>query len=255
MQELLDTLAGWTAEGAGVGRAIVVRTFGSAPRPEGAVLLVADDGRIAGSVSGGCVEGAAAEEIAKARKDGHRRVIRYGISDEQAWDVGLACGGTIDVLVEPSVPEAAVEAARATATGRGGGRAIVTRLPADAPPASFGAHEPGAGEAAGVPVEIDEDGTFHGPADALPVAHDEAAIREGAHDALLRGTSRTITVGDTQYFIEAYPLRPRLVVVGAVEVARSLVRLAAELGYETVVIDGRSAFATEERFPTVDRLV
>ena len=255
MKELLETLDGWRKDGVGVGRAIVVRTFGSAPRPEGAVLLVADDGRIAGSVSGGCVEGAAAEEIAKARTDGHRRVIRYGISDEQAWDVGLACGGTIDVLVEPSVPEAAVDAARASATGRGGGRAVVTRLPADAPPASFGAHEPGPGRPAAVPVAIDADGTFEGPADARPAAHDEPAIREAAHDALLRGTSRTITVGDTQYFIEAYPLRPRLVVVGAVEVARSLVRLAAELGFETVVIDGRSAFATEERFPTVDRLV
>ena len=106
-----------------------------------------------------------------------------------------------------------------------------------------------------MPVAIDADGTFDGPADARPAAHDEPAIREAAHDALLRGTSRTITVGDTQYFIEAYPLRPRLVVVGAVEVARSLVRLAAELGFETVVIDGRSAFATEERFPDVDRLV
>ena len=64
-----------------------------------------DDGRIAGSVSGGCVEGAAAEEILAARKDGRQRVIRYGISDEQAWDVGLACGGTIDVLVSPAVPD------------------------------------------------------------------------------------------------------------------------------------------------------
>src|SRR3954447_15192146 len=104
MKELLETLDGWQQDGVGVGRAIVVRTFGSAPPPEGAVLLVADDGRIGGSVSGGCVEGAAAEEIAKARKDGHRRVIRYGISDEDAWDVGLACGGTIDVPVAPIVP-------------------------------------------------------------------------------------------------------------------------------------------------------
>ena len=90
MQELLETLDGWRAEGGavGVGRAVVVRTFGSAPRPEGAVLLVTDDGRIAGSVSGGCVEGAAAEEIWAARKTGRQRVIRYGISDEQAWDVG-----------------------------------------------------------------------------------------------------------------------------------------------------------------------
>src|SRR3954464_4456160 len=104
MQELVETLDGWRAEGAGSGRAVVVRTFGSAPRPEGAVLLRADDGRIAGSVSGGCVEGAAANENQRARADGRSRVIRYGISDEEAWDVGLACGGTIDVLIEPAVP-------------------------------------------------------------------------------------------------------------------------------------------------------
>src|SRR6476620_6645406 len=112
MKELLDTLDSWTTGGLGVGRAVVVRTFGSAPRPEGAGLVRADDGRIAGSVSGGCVEGAAAGEIERARRDGHSRVMRYGISDEEAWDVGLACGGTIDVLVEPVVPAAAVRAAR-----------------------------------------------------------------------------------------------------------------------------------------------
>src|SRR5712691_6724032 len=111
MLELQKTLDGWTAEGQPAGRAVVVRTFGSAPRPEGAVLIRADDGRIAGSVSGGCVEGAAAEEIDRARADGHARVIRYGISDEDAWDVGLACGGTIDVLVEPAIAPAAVTGA------------------------------------------------------------------------------------------------------------------------------------------------
>src|SRR5512134_53356 len=122
MKELLDTLATWQADGtrdADVGRAVVVRTFGSAPRPEGAVLLYATDGRIAGSVSGGCVEGAAAEEIDRARATGHARVIRYGISDEQAWDVGLACGGTIDVLVEPIAPAAVIAAARGS-IGAGG---------------------------------------------------------------------------------------------------------------------------------------
>ena len=128
MKELLETLDGWAAEGIGVGRAVVVRTFGSAPRPEGAVLLRADDGRIAGSVSGGCVEGAAANEIERARADGHSRVIRYGISDEEAWDVGLACGGTIDVLVQPVLDEAAVAGAHDR------GRAVATLLPADSPP-------------------------------------------------------------------------------------------------------------------------
>src|SRR5204863_4913830 len=124
MQELLATLEAWTAQGQAAGRAVVVRTFGSAPRPEGAVLVRADDGRIAGSVSGGCVEGAAAEEIERARADGHSRVIRYGISDEDAWDVGLACGGTIDVLIEPTVPTVAVTAARERGT------AVATILPA-----------------------------------------------------------------------------------------------------------------------------
>jgi xanthine dehydrogenase accessory factor len=252
MQELLDTLDGWLAEGAGVGRAVVVRTFGSAPRPEGAVLLVTDDGRLAGSVSGGCVEGAAAEEIWAVRKSGRERVIRYGISDEQAWDVGLACGGTIDVLISPRVPEAAVVAARETSEGRGDGRAIVTLLPADAPPASFGAATPGEGAEPPEVLVVHEDGALEG---SLGDADADAQLVTAARDALAHGVSRTIEVAGRQLFVEAYPVRPRLVVVGAVEVARTLVRLAKELGYETVVIDGRAAFATEARFPDVDRLL
>ena len=252
MQELLDTLDGWRAEGAGVGRAVVVRTFGSAPRPEGAVLLVTDDGRLAGSVSGGCVEGAAAEEIWAARKAGRDRVIRYGISDEEAWDVGLACGGTIDVLISPRVPEEAVAAARETREGRGDGRAIVTPLPADAPPGAFGAHQPGPGAEPPDVLVVHEDGSLDG---SLGDAAADGALVHAARDAIAHGVSRTIEVAGRQLFVEAYPVRPRLVVVGAVEVARTLVRLAKELGYETVVIDGRAAFATEARFPDVDRLL
>ncbi len=252
MQELLDSLDGWRAEGAGVGRAVVVRTFGSAPRPEGAVLLVTDDGRLAGSVSGGCVEGAAAEEIWAARRSGRERVIRYGISDEEAWDVGLACGGTIDVLISPRVPESAVIAARETREGRGDGRAIVTPLPPDAPPATFGAAQPGQGAEPPEVLIVHEDGTLEG---SLGDDQADAALVAAARDALAHGVSRTIEVAGRQLFVEAYPVRPRLVVVGAVEVARTLVRLAKELGYETVVIDGRAAFATEARFPDVDRLL
>jgi xanthine dehydrogenase accessory factor len=252
MQELVETLDGWRAEGAGVGRAVVVRTFGSAPRPEGAVLLVTDDGRLAGSVSGGCVEGAAAEEIWAARKQGRERVIRYGISDEQAWDVGLACGGTIDVLVSPVVPDQALDAARETRDGRGDGRAIVIRLPADAPPAAFGQHTPGEGAAPSAPLVVHDDGRLEG---TLGSPDADAALVDAALASLRTGTSKTVEVAGGQLFIEAYPVRPRLVVVGAVEVARTLVRLAKDLGYETVVIDGRAAFATEARFPDVDRLI
>jgi xanthine dehydrogenase accessory factor len=248
MKELLESLDAWRAEGQPVGRAVVVRTFGSAPRPEGAVLLRADDGRIAGSVSGGCVEGAAAGEIERARADGRERVIRYGISDEEAWDVGLACGGTIDVLIQPDVADAAVRAARDR------GAAVATILPADAPPAAFGRHEPGDGAPGRAPIVVSADGSMTG---TLGSAEADAVLAAAARDALLRGTSRTATIGDRQVFVEAFPVRPRLVIVGAVEVARSLAVYAHELGYEVVVVDGRAAFATPERFPPdrVDRLV
>jgi xanthine dehydrogenase accessory factor len=250
MKELLPTLEAWRAEGAQVGRAVVVRTFGSAPRPEGAVLLTTTDGRIAGSVSGGCVEGAAAEEIERARSTGRARVIRYGISDEQAWDVGLACGGTIDVLVEPALTDAL--AAAAAASTRDDGAAVVTPLPADSPPPGFGQHEPGEGAAPERPVIVHDDGRIEG---SLGSGVLDAALVGLAREALERGTSTTVELGDRQLFIEAFPVRPRLVVVGAVQAAMSLVRFARELGWATVVIDGREAFATEERFPDVDALV
>ena len=248
MRELLTTIDAWIAAGQGIGRAVVVRTFGSAPRPEGAVLLRADDGRIAGSVSGGCVEGAAAEEIEKARGNGRSRVIRYGISDEEAWDVGLACGGTIDVLVEPAL-DGAVAAAAAER-----GRAIATVLPPDAPPAEFGNHPPGEGSPPSDPIIVTGEGIVAG---SLGSRAADGALIAAASEALLRGTSRTVEIDGRSVFIEAFPVRPRLVVVGAVEVARSLVRFARELGFETVVVDGRASFATPERFPPelVDRLV
>ena len=111
MRELLEMVRAWQAEGEAPGRAVVIRTFGSAPRPEGAVLVATADGRLAGSVSGGCVEGAAFEEIQASRRAGVSRVIRYGISDEQAREVGLSCGGTLDVLIEPAVDGALRDAA------------------------------------------------------------------------------------------------------------------------------------------------
>jgi len=252
MRELLETIEVWRRDGVAVGRAVVVRTFGSAPRPEGAVLVEAADGRLAGSVSGGCVEGAAVEQIERARRDGLARVIRYGISDEQAWDVGLACGGTIDVLVEPWVRDEILGAA-----GIPGGAAVAILLPADAPAAELAPHEPGAGERPAPALIIRADGAILEGTLGDPGA--DATVAEAARSALAAGRSGIVEVpvGDAvrQVFIEVYPARPRLVVVGAVQVAIPLVEIARIVGYETVVIDGRAAFATPERFPGVDRLI
>jgi xanthine dehydrogenase accessory factor len=247
MRELLETVRSWQAEGAALGRAVVVRTFGSAPRPEGATLVVTADGRLAGSVSGGCVEGAAYEEIQAARAAGVSRVIRYGISDEQAWDVGLACGGTIDVLVEPYLRPEVVAAAGGTL-----GSVIVIPLPADAPAATFEPHPPGAGEPPGRSLRVAADGSIEGSS-GLPDA--DEVIRRAALQLLVRGGSATVAADGRQFFLEGYPETPRLVIVGAVQVAMPLARIAHELGYATVVVDGRVAFATTERFPDVDRLV
>ena len=254
MKELLDTLAAWQGEGADVGRAVVVRTFGSAPRPEGAVLLYAADGRIAGSVSGGCVEGAAAEEIERARATGHARVIRYGISDEQAWDVGLACGGTIDVLVEPVRAEAAVTAATASIGAGGHGAAVVTPLPGDSPPADVRPHEPGRGSrppsAARRPRRRPARGLARRSGAGRGAGRRPPAMR------CAEGSSRTVELGGRSLFVEVFPVRPRLVVVGAVEVARFArpTRAASSASRRSSSTAAPRSRPTE-RFPDVDRLV
>lgn len=101
MKEILPDVAAWQAEGKAVAVATVVKVEGSAPRPVGAALAVSNAGDLAGSVSGGCVESAVFEEAQEVLRSGTPKLLRYGITDEMAWDVGLACGGTIEVFVEP----------------------------------------------------------------------------------------------------------------------------------------------------------
>ena len=252
MRELLATIDSWTAEGLDIARAVVIRTFGSSPRREGATMLRASDGRISGSVSGGCVEGATAEHMEAAAASGQQRVVRFGISDSDAWDVGLACGGTIDVLVQPAVPAAALEAMRATLADRRAGRALVTALPGGSPGADIGSSTLGPAAAPVDPLVVHEDGSIDG---SFGDREADATLRELGMGAIGAGTSTVTELAGRQLFVEAFPVRPRLVVVGAVEVAVALVRLGAEMGYETVLIDGRPAFATRERFPDVDHLV
>jgi len=229
---LLPTIDAWRAEGVGFGRAVLLRAFGSAPRPAGAALLATDDGRLAGSVSGGCVEGACFEEICQARRSGRAKVVRYGISDEQAWDVGLACGSTIDVLIEPELRPELEAAARGP-----GGQIVVTPLPSGSPGPLDGPHAP----ASAVP--------------GAPLTDLAQPLRLLAAEALAAGRSVVAESAGEQYFIEIFPVPPRLVVFGAVQEAMPLVTFAHELGYRVAVVDARAAFASAERFPAADELL
>jgi xanthine/CO dehydrogenase XdhC/CoxF family maturation factor len=105
MRDILPAIERWIADGEEIALATVVRAIGSSPRPVGAKMAVTRSGRMTGSVSGGCVEGAVFEVALEVLETGRPRLVRYGISDEQAWDVGLSCGGTIDVFVEPLVKQ------------------------------------------------------------------------------------------------------------------------------------------------------
>ncbi len=99
--DVLDVAAAWRAEGKGVALATVISTGGSSPRPVGSQLAVADDGGFHGSVSGGCIEGAVVSEARAVIVEGAPRLLSYGVTDERAWEVGLTCGGTVEVYVEP----------------------------------------------------------------------------------------------------------------------------------------------------------
>ena len=217
-----------------VGRAVVTSVWGSAPRAEGAAMLATKDGAVAGSVSGGCVESAAAAEIAAAIERGSPRLVTFGVSHEEAWAVGLACGGTIRIFVEPTVRPEILDAARGP-----GGEVVATIIDG-----------PGTGAA----VRVSADGRVSGGAD-LP----RDTVRDAALAALRREASGTITLdqpgGATTVFLEVFPHQPRLVIVGATHVAAALVPLARRLGYRTIVADGRAAFLTLERFPEADALI
>jgi xanthine dehydrogenase accessory factor len=251
MRELLDEFRR-LGTGGPVGRAVVTSVWGSAPRPEGACLLARTDGTMSGSVSGGCVEAAVVEEIGLAILRGTSRLIRFSVSDETAWDVGLACGGTIEVLVEPEVRGELVTAAER------GGVVVATVVGGPAP----------AGACWILRDDASRDGP-HLPPDSLaresPEASAALAELEGrvfplAQAALSRQASMAVDIPLEQgeprrVFLEFFPRQSTLLVFGATHVAIHLTPLAKRLGYRVVVADGRAAFLTRERFPDADELV
>ncbi len=204
-----ETALRWHREGVGAALATVIETWGSAPRRIGAQLAIGGDGRIEGSVSGGCVEAAVIVEALEALEAGSHRVLEFGVSDEDAFAVGLACGGRIRVLVEPVgdvLPEAMLEELVAARARR-----------------------------AALAYEVNlETGARR--------------LVQGAYPDRMR-MDRSGFEPDGQTFVAVHNPPLRLIVVGAVHIAQALVPMARIAGYDPVLIDPRDAFGSAARFP------
>jgi xanthine dehydrogenase accessory factor len=221
--------------------ATLVNTRGTTPRKEGAKMVVGERGDIVGSVTiGGCVDAQVIEEAEDVLSSMRPRLLELNLGDEEAWEIGLTCGGTIEVFVEPLALDRSEDVGarfydRLHAHARAGGRgAIVTRLEGD-----------------GGKLLVLDDGTVEGTfGDSFL---DERFAAE-ARTAIAAGASRTLFLEATRAFVEVVTPPALLLVVGASHVAMPLMTLARTLGYRTAVLDGRPRFATRERFPDVDEL-
>jgi xanthine dehydrogenase accessory factor len=223
--------------------ATLVSTRGTTPRKEGARMLVGEGGRVLGSVTiGGCVDTQVIEESADVLGQNAPRLIEMNLGDEEAWEIGLTCGGTIEVFVEPVALDRADDAAlvffeRARALAEAGQRAaVVTRLD---------------GSPTGAKLLVREDGASEG---SLGDSFLDRRFAAEAAASMRDGRSRTLFLEGVRAFVEVWVPPSILLVVGAGHVAMPLVTLARTLGFRTVVIDGRPRFATHERFPHVDQL-
>ena len=246
MRDILEQVRAWTAQGTRFAVGTVVRTWKSAPRPAGAAMAVSETGEVVGSVSGGCVEGAVYELAQQVLAGGEPVLQRYGISDDDAFAVGLTCGGILDVFVQP------VDASR------------FPQLEAVA--AAIAGHEPvavatvvaGAGDVGARMVVWPDhvDGS-------LGSTRLDDAVADDARGMLEHGTTGTLHLGpdgerrrdDLAVFVESYAPPPRMLVFGAIDFAGAVVRIGKFLGYHVTLCDAREVFATRARFPDADEVV
>jgi len=248
MRDVLDTLLDAWRAGEAAGLATVVRTFKSAPRDAGAAMLVTPDGAATGSVSGGCVEGAV-YELATEVIGGTSPVLeRFGISDDDAFAVGLTCGGVLDVFVESVSRQTFPELEGVAADIEAGRPVAVATVIEHVDPSRVGRRmvvRPDAAEG------------------SLGSAGADRRVSEDARGLLTGGITATLGFGPDgerldegmRVFINSFAPAPRLIVFGAIDFASALARLGGFLGYRVTVCDARPVFATPARFPDVELVV
>lgn len=231
MDDIADVIETWRRTGAKVALATVIKVDGSAPRDEGAKMAIAQDGRIAGSVSGGCVESAVAEAAMEVLETNTPSIARFGINKAMMWDVGLSCGGAIDVFIEPApelVPQARPRIAAAICTIVRGGSGV------------------------GRKMLVEEDGRI---ASSLGDPGLDERAKEAALRLLEGGQSRTVPLDGYDVFIDISLPPARLLIVGAVHIGVALCKMASLAGFSVTVIDPRETLCNRERFPDAAELV
>jgi xanthine dehydrogenase accessory factor len=247
VRDVLEELVGWWQAGETVGMGTVVATWRSAPRPAGASMLVGPDGTAVGSVSGGCVEGAVYEEARDVVETGEPTLERYGVSDDDAFAVGLTCGGILDVFVESVSRESFPELGEvAESVEQHEPVAVVTVV--KGPDDRLGRRL--------VLWPDRESGT-------LGLQRLDDAVAADARGMLAAGRTGMLHVGhdgerrgdDLTLFVNSFAPPARMVVFGAIDFAAAVARVGAFLGYRVTVCDARAKFVTSERFPDVDDLV
>lgn len=250
MRDVLPELMRWWEAGETVGVATVVATFRSAPRPPGASMLVGPDETAVGSVSGGCVEGAVYEQAQEVVAGGTPVLERYGVSDDDAFAVGLTCGGILDVWVErvsrETFPELGALAADVEA-----GLPVALATVIDHPDPAWRGRR--------IVVRPEEEPV----AGSIGSPRADAAVHDDALGLLASGTSATLSYGPDgerrgegmRVFVWAFAPKPRMLVFGAIDFAAAVARVGSFLGYHVTVCDARPVFATTSRFPDADEVV
>jgi xanthine dehydrogenase accessory factor len=251
MLDIAEELNRWVEQGRDFAVATVVAVGGSAPRRPGAALAVDADGTAIGSVSGGCVEGAVYELCAQALTDGETVLERFGYSDEDAFAIGLTCGGVIDVLVTPvraADPARPVLASAVAAAARGEAAAVARVVS-------------GPAHLLGRALLVRPDGSREGGFGAHPeldrtVAGEAAAFLDAGRTGTLGiGEQGSRCGAPLTVLVESSVPPPRMIVFGAIDFASALVRIGKFLGHHVTVCDARPVFATRARFPEADEIV
>jgi xanthine dehydrogenase accessory factor len=238
MRELLPDLDNWLASGKRIALATVISTWGSAPRPVGSFMAVTAQGEIAGSVSGGCVEGAVVDAAMKVLDGAKAELLQFGVADETAWDVGLACGGKIDVFVQALDTDA--------------GKLAISLIAKDSQfhftSVIGGSHELIGAQIISSGSEI----LYHSP-NLTANDYDLGNVNNLVNDL---SVPRQLELAD-ELAVFTTPIlpSPTLIMIGGVHIAIALAQIARTLQFKSVIIDPRKAFGSEERFGHADQLI